>query len=98
MQRYILFKCNAFKIPIFKKVKRIHFVFLQTESNHALEYNEWSLEYNDTIGLLTGDNSINTHTNILIMTAEILRSKLRRDKFINSTDVVSKFDMKKFFL
>ena len=35
LQRFILFKCNLLKIPIFKKVKRIHFVVLQTESNHT---------------------------------------------------------------
>lgn len=46
-----------------------------------------------SFGILTGDITDNPDADVLIMTTEILRNRLKREKFDNDIQTVSKFSM-----
>ena len=57
------------------------------------KYEDLNKKFPNMIGLLTGDITRNPDAPVLIMTTEILRSKLRRDKFDPESSHNSRFNM-----
>lgn len=57
------------------------------------KYEDLSAKFPEKIGLFTGDITRNPDAPVLIMTTEILRGKLRRDRFDPESNHCSRFDM-----